>query len=105
LGILIFLGVGFAIAGWAKEETQVAPVANLIQLPMLLLSGIFFTRDGFPGWLKALTDYFPLTYVGHGLRSIANEGVGLAEISGDMIGMSVWLVVVYFIAVKVFRWE
>lgn len=105
LGILIFLGVGFAIAGWAKEETQVAPVANLIQLPMLLLSGIFFTRDGFPGWLKALTDYFPLTYVGHGLRSIANEGVGLAEISGDLIGMSVWLVVVYFIAVKVFRWE
>ena len=104
-GILIFLGVGFAIAGWARDETQVAPVANLIQLPMLLLSGIFFSRDGFPTWLKGITDYFPLTYVSHGLRKIANEGVSLAEIPADVVGMTIWLVIVYVIAVRVFRWE
>jgi ABC-2 type transport system permease protein len=105
LGILIFLGVGFSIAGWAKDETQVAPVANLIQLPMLLLSGIFFSREAFPGWLKSVTDYFPLTYVSHGLRKIANEGAGLADIPMDLLGMVVWIVIVYGIAVKVFRWE
>jgi ABC-2 type transport system permease protein len=104
-GILIFLGIGFAIAGWARDETQVAPVANLIQLPMLLLSGIFFSRDGFPTWLKSITDYFPLTYVSHGLRKIANEGVSLAEIPVDVVGMTIWLVIVYFIAIRVFRWE
>lgn len=105
LGILIFLGVGFAIAGWAKDETQVAPVANLIQLPLLMLSGIFFPRDGFPSWLKMITDYFPLTYVSHGLRKIANEGVTLTQIPVDVIGMLVWLVIIYAIAVRVFRWE
>jgi len=105
VGILIFLGIGFAIAGWAKDETQVAPVANLIQLPMLMLSGIFFPRDGFPVWLKSITDYFPLTYLSHSLRKIANEGVSLAELPVDMIGMGVWLVVVYIIAVRVFKWE
>lgn len=105
LGILIFLGIGFAIAGWARDETQVAPVANLIQLPMLLLSGIFFSRDNFPSWLKSITDYFPLTYVSHGLREIANEGASLADISGDLLGIGVWLVIVYTIAVKVFKWE
>jgi ABC-2 type transport system permease protein len=104
-GILIFLGVGFSIAGWAKDETQVAPVANLIQLPMLLLSGIFFSRDGFPLWLKTLTDYFPLTYVAHGLRKIANEGVGLTELPVDLIGMGVWLILIYALAIRVFRWE
>jgi ABC-2 type transport system permease protein len=105
LGILIFLGVGFAIAGWAKDETQVAPVANLIQLPLLLLSGIFFSRDGFPSWLKTITDYFPLTYVSHGLRKIANEGADLTQIPGDLIGMIVWVILVYAIAIKLFRWE
>jgi ABC-2 type transport system permease protein len=95
LGILIFLGMGFAIAGWAKDETQVAPVANLIQLPMLLLSGIFFPRDGFPSWLKSITDYFPLTYVSHSLRKIANEGAAVTDIPTDLIGISV----------RVFRWE
>lgn len=104
-GILIFLGIGFAIAGWAKDETQVAPVANLIQLPMLLLSGIFFPRDGFPLWLKSITDYFPLTYVSHALRKIANEGVTVTDLPLDLVGMGVWLVLVYVLAVSVFRWE
>jgi ABC-2 type transport system permease protein len=105
VGILIFLGFGFAIAGWARDETQVAPVANLIQLPMLLLSGIFFSRDGFPSWLKAITDYFPLTYVSHALRKIANEGLELSQLPGDAVGMGVWLILIYVLAVKVFRWE
>lgn len=105
IGILIFLGFGFAIAGWARDETQVAPVANLIQLPMLMLSGIFFSRENFPVWLQSITDYFPLTYLGHALRKVANEGAGIMDIPVDMIGMGVWLVVIYAVAVKVFRWE
>lgn len=105
LGILIFLGVGFSIAGWARDETQVAPVANLIQLPMLLLSGIFFSREGFPSWLKTITDYFPLTYVTHSLRKIANEGLSLTRLPVDLIGMGIWLILIYALAVRVFRWE
>jgi ABC-2 type transport system permease protein len=42
LGSVIFLAVGFSIAGWAKNEDQAAPVANLISLPMMFLSGVFF---------------------------------------------------------------
>lgn len=105
LGILIFLGFGFAIAGWARDETQVAPIANLIQLPMLLLSGIFFSRDGFPSWLRSITDYFPLTYVSDGLRKVANEGASLAAMPVELIGIGVWLVLVYAVAVRLFRWE
>lgn len=105
LGILIFLGFGFAIAGWARDETQVAPVANLIQLPMLLLSGVFFSRDGFPPWLKSITDYFPLTYVGDGLRNVANEGASLAAMPVELIGIAVWLALIYIVAVRLFRWE
>ncbi|HET7179356.1 MAG TPA: ABC transporter permease [Chryseosolibacter sp.] len=105
LGILIFLGFGFAIAGWARDETQVAPVANLIQLPMLLLSGIFFSREGFPPWLKSITDYFPLTYVGDALRNVANEGTSLAAMPVELIGIAVWLVIIYAVAVRLFKWE
>jgi ABC-2 type transport system permease protein len=105
LGILTFLGIGYAIAGWAKDETQVAPVANLIQLPLLLLSGVFFSREGFPTWLRSITDFFPLTYLSHALRTIANEGATLAEIAPDIIGLCVWLVIIYAIAIKLFRWE
>lgn len=105
LGTIVFLGIGFAIAGWAKDENQVAPLANVIQLPMLLLSGIFFPRDAFPGWLHRVTDFFPLTYLGDALRRIANEGAHLIQIKGDILGLLVWGIVIFVIAVNVFRWE
>ncbi len=105
IGALIFLGIGFSIAGWAREETQVAPVANLVQLPMLLLSGIFFPADVFPSWLQSITGYFPLTYVVDAMRMIANEGISLWQLPGDLLGMSVWMVITYTFAVKLFRWE
>ena len=105
IGITVFLGFGFGIAGWAKDENQVAPVANMIQLPMLMLSGIFFSRDDFPGWLKAVTDYFPLTYLSDALRHIANEGQHISELKGDVTGLIIWGVIIFALAVYLFRWE
>ena len=105
LGILIFLGFGFAIAGYAKDENQVAPLANIVQLPMLFLSGIFFPRDGFPHWLQRVTDFFPLTYLADAMRHIANEGLHITQIKGDIFGLVAWCIIVFFLAVNLFRWE
>jgi ABC-2 type transport system permease protein len=105
LGTLVFLNLGFIVAGWAKDENQAAPIANLISFPMLFLSGTFFPRDGFPAWLKTVTDYFPLTYLTDALRRIANEGAHLTQLGGDLLGLVVWGAILFIIAVRVFRWE
>lgn len=105
LGCLIFLGIGFAIAGYAKDENQVAPLANLVQLPMLLLSGIFFPRDSFPSWLHTITNYFPLTYLSDAMRHIANEGLHLTQIGPDLLGLGVWTIAIFILAINLFRWE
>jgi ABC-2 type transport system permease protein len=105
LGSAVFLTIGFAIAGWAKDENQATPVAQLIQFPMLFLSGVFFPREGFPAWLQKVTDYLPLTYLVDGLRKIATEGASLWALRGDIIGLVVWGIIVSIIAVRIFRWE
>lgn len=105
LGSAVFLGFGFAIAGWARDETQAAPVAQLIQFPMLFLSGVFFARDGLPPWLMRVTDFFPLTYLVDGMRRISTEGATLWAVRGDVLGLVIWGIIVYFIAVRVFKWE
>jgi ABC-2 type transport system permease protein len=74
--IAMILGIGLAIGGWAKNERQAAPLANIIVFPMMFLSGTFFPRYVMPEWLQNITAYLPLT-----------------------------LVIVYFIAFRVFRWE
>lgn len=105
IGALTFLAFGFAIAGWAKDENQAAPVAQLIQLPMLFLSGVFFPREGMPAVLQKITDYLPLTYLVDGMRRIANEGATLWQVRGDILGLIVWAVVMMIVAAKIFKWE
>lgn len=105
IGTVTFLAFGFGIAGWAKDENQAAPVANLISFPMLFLSGTFFPRESFPDYLKRITDVLPLTYLADGLRRIANEGATLWAVRHDIFGLFIWAIIAFIIAVRVFKWE
>ncbi|HXY17898.1 MAG TPA: ABC transporter permease [Candidatus Nitrosopolaris sp.] len=105
LGILSIFGIGLAIGGWAKNEQQAAPLANVIVFPMMFLSGTFFPRYAMPVWLQHVSAYLPLTPIIDGIRMIATEGDHLTQI-GPQLGWVVgWTVVIYAIAFRVFRWE
>lgn len=105
IGSAIFLAVGFAIAGWAKNEDQAAPVANLVSLPMLFLSGVFFPREAMPDVLRSITGFMPLTYVNEALRGVMNEGAALVDLGPQLLGMGVWAVISFVVAVWLFKWE
>ncbi len=103
--IILILGIGLSIGGWAKNERQAAPLANIIVFPMMFLSGTFFPRFLMPEWLQKVTGFFPLTPVIDGARLVATEGQHLTQLGSQLGIMAAWLVVVYFIAFRVFRWE
>jgi len=104
-GILTIFGIGLAIGGWAKNENQAAPLANIVVFPMLFLSGTFFPRFAMPEWLQHVTTFLPLTPIIDGIRMISTEGKHLTDI-GPQIGLTaLWAVIIYAIAFRVFRWE
>ena len=101
----MIFGIGLAIGGWAKNENQAAPLANLVTFPMMFLSGTFFPRFAMAPWLQHVSTYLPLTPVIDGIRLIATEGKHLTDI-GPQLGLTlVWTVIIYAIAFRVFRWE
>jgi ABC-type multidrug transport system permease subunit len=105
LGAFVFISAGFAIAGVSSSEDQVAPVANIVAMPMILLSGIFFSRSGLPGIVHTVTDFLPLTFLADGMRAIAIDGAGLPDILPALTGLFVWCLITCLIAVYLFRWE
>jgi len=105
LSIFMILGIGLAIGGWAKNERQAAPLSNIIVFPMLFLSGTFFPRYLMPEWLQTVTNYLPLTPVIDGLRMLTTEGKSLFQIGPQLGLLAIWMVVVYLIAFRVFKWE
>jgi len=105
LGMITILGIGLALGGWAKNERQAAPLSNIIVFPMLFLSGTFFPRFLMPDWLQNVSTFIPLTPIIDGVRLIATEGKGLIDILPQVGLTAAWLVVIYIIAFRVFRWE
>jgi ABC-2 type transport system permease protein len=103
--ITMILGIGLALGGWAKNERQVAPLANIVVFPMMFLSGTFFPRYLMPDWLQNVTTFLPLTPVIDGIRLITTEGASLIGVLPQLGLIGAWLVVIYIIAFKVFRWE
>jgi ABC-2 type transport system permease protein len=105
MGITMILGIGLALGGWAKNERQAAPLANIVVFPMMFLSGTFFPRFLMPEWLQQVSNFLPLTPVIDGIRLIATEGKHLTEL-GPQVGLvAAWALVIYIIAFRVFRWE
>jgi ABC-2 type transport system permease protein len=103
--IMMILGIGLALGGWAKNERQVAPLANIVVFPMMFLSGTFFPRFLMPEWLQNVSAFLPLTPVIDGIRLISTEGAHFINILPQIGLVAAWMVVIYLVAFKVFRWE
>lgn len=105
LSIDMMLGIGLALGGWAKNERQAAPLTNIVVFPMMFLSGTFFPRFLMPDWLQKASNFLPLTPVIDGVRLIATESKHLWQVLPQVGLIGLWLIVIYLIAFRVFRWE
>ncbi|MFY0255123.1 ABC transporter permease [Chitinophaga sp. 30R24] len=104
-GLLVFMGFGFVVSSLAKNESTIPPLANIFTLPQFLLAGTFFPIDSFPAWLQPVCKLMPLTWLIDALRKVAFEGMHLWHVGWDIAILTLWGIVVYAVAVKVFKWE
>ena len=105
LGAGSFLAIGFALASFLKTEEQASGVVQIVQMPMMFLSGIFFSFDFLPGFLQTIARFLPLTYLGDAMRQVMVNGTQVAPLGVDIAVLAGWLVVCLGIAARTFRWE
>ena len=104
-GALAFLAIGFAISGIAPNAETAASYANLVTFPMLFLSGIFFSMENAPAWLRPITKVLPLSYLVDALREPMSFGNGLSAIWLDLLALMLTFVIAMAISVRFFRWD
>ena len=105
LGSFCFAGLGLLIASRAQRLETVSGLMNLIQLPMWILSGIFFSPDRFPDIVQPLVQALPLTQLNYCLRAVVLEGAPLASLWWELALLVVWAAVCFLCALKWFRWN
>jgi ABC-2 type transport system permease protein len=105
LGTVTLFGIGLALGGWAKNENQAAPLAQLVTLPMMFLSGVFFPTFLMPETLQNISQFIPLTPIVESIRLVITENASLLDLGPQLAVIIGWLVFIYAVAFKVFRWE
>ena len=104
-GTILLFGIGLAVGGWAKNENQAAPISQLITLPMMFLSGVFFPTFLMPEILQNITKFIPLTPIIDSIRLVITENASLFDLGPQLAVMGVWTVVIYVLAFRIFSWE
>jgi ABC-2 type transport system permease protein len=105
LGALTFIAIGYVVAAFARTEEAANGIVQVIQFPMMFLSGVFFPLELMPALLKPVAVILPLTYLGDALRQVMVDGTPLAPLPVDVLVLTGWFVVCLFIAARYFRWE
>ena len=103
LGAVLFLCLGFAVTGVVATENAAAPITQLVTLPQMFLSGVFFSRDAAPAFLRPIADYLPLTFLNDALRDVATAGAGISDIVPPLLGVLAWIVIAFVLAFRFFR--
>jgi ABC-2 type transport system permease protein len=104
-GALSFGGLGLLVATRADNAETANGLMNLATLPMIVVSGVFFSASNFPGWMQPLIQALPLTALNDGLRAIAIDGSSLWEQSSRLLLLGGWGLLSFVVALRFFRWS
>ncbi len=105
LGSVCMISLGLLMAVRSSSEEFAGGILNLISMPMMFLSGVWFSLEGLHPWVQAIANVFPLTHMIHALRAVMTEGVGLAAVSSSLTALVAMTVVFLGLGVLLFKWE
>ena len=105
LASLAFSAVGLLIASRARTIEGASGLMNLVQVPMWILSGVFFSARRFPDAVQPLIHLLPLTAIIDALRGHMLQGAGLVQLAPQLATLTGWLIVCFALALKLFRWR
>jgi ABC-2 type transport system permease protein len=83
LGLVATLPLG-AVIGSVIENPRNMGLVVLPVFGLIALSGIFYPINGYPGWLQAVAQAFPIYWLGLGMRSaLLPDGLAAVELGGS----------------------
>jgi len=71
----------------------------------MLLSGIWFSLEGAPHWVRLVAQIFPLTHVLDASRAVMLDGAGVLQIVPDLAYLLVTTLVFLALGAWSFRWR
>lgn len=105
IGALSFLALGFLIASLTRNARSAGLASQAIAMPMMFLSGIFFSVEWVPTPMKVIAKCMPLYYLGDGLRELMINSAALRDVWLDIVVLAAMGIAAFAASIRFFRWE
>ncbi|HEY4183136.1 MAG TPA: ABC transporter permease [Kofleriaceae bacterium] len=110
VGLVGLLGVAlsslsYAAGLWLKSEDALAPLLNMVSVPILLLSGILLPMTLAPRWLQRIAAANPFSHIVDGARAAFRDDLGNRSLAIGLLSAGILAVVSLAIATRTFQRE
>lgn len=105
LGALSFAGLALLIAARPRTVETASGLMNLAMMPSWFLSGTFFSWERFPEVVHPIIRALPLTALNDALRGVMNDGKPLTALGHELVVLTLWGVLGFVVALRIFRWK
>jgi len=101
--LVAVLGIGLLISTVSNTQQQVLFVSFFFVMVFILMSGLFTAVENMPGWGQKLDLINPAAYFIRVIRMVLLKGSGFADISKELISISVYAVIINALAIWRYR--
>jgi ABC-2 type transport system permease protein len=105
LGVVAFGSLGIAFAHVIPNFDAAAAYVNAVFLPLIFISGVFYSTKSLPEVFKVIAVALPLKHVIDGLHGAIVTGAGLGDNLTALAVVAGWAAAGLFLTVRYFRWD
>jgi ABC-2 type transport system permease protein len=105
VGVATLAALGVAFSHVIPNFDAAPAYTNIVFLPVIFISGVFYDVDTAPQFLRDIAQILPLTHVIDGFSAALVTGASLADRAGDLAVVAAWGVFGAIFAVRGFSWE
>lgn len=103
-GNMAFAGLAIFVSSRTSNSQIGNGLINLVVMPMMILSGIFFSYHNFPDWTISFIKVLPLTLLTDNVRGIFNEGLTFASIVAPSLILMAFGLVFFLTGKRIYKW-
>lgn len=103
-GNICFSGLAILISSRTANSRIGTGLINVVTMPMMILSGIFFSYHNFPDFAIPIIRKMPLTMMADSVRSVFIEGAGISQVAGNSAILAGLGALCFLIGLRIYKW-
>ena len=105
IGVACLASLGVAFSHLIPNFDAAPAFVNVVFLPVIFISGVFYDSDQAPAFLRDIARALPLTHIIDGLSGAMVTGRSIADNAGGLAVIGLWAAAGIFFAVRGFSWD